>query len=77
MNELHEVLMRLLKPATFVFWGLTLLTSAFMASEQALSTDSFVLRHLFALTLVSWCSGIVLVVRVVLRRGRHERGMFG
>ena len=75
MNELQEYLVRFLRPFTFVVWGLILLLIAWMVAHGASPQSSFLVRHLFALTLVSWAAGLVLLVRVTLRRSRRDPGL--
>jgi membrane protein DedA with SNARE-associated domain len=72
MNEIQEYLVDFLRPATFVVWGLILLAIAWSVSSHAAPDGSFFVRHLFALMLVSWLAGVVLVVRVTMRRSRRD-----
>lgn len=77
---MEQMLTRFLKPGTFMFWGLSLVFSAYFAADRATASSSFLIRHLFALALISWLAGIVLVFRLHVRRhgGRdRRRTMFG
>ena len=77
MNEIHEYLVRFLRPFTFVVWGFILLLLSWTIGLRAGPHGSFFLRHVFAFTLVSWAAGVVLLGRVTLRRRRRDPGLFG
>ena len=78
MNEIQEYLLKFLRPFTFIVWGFILLMVSWYVAESATRAGgSFFLRHAFAFTLVSWVAGLLLLVRLTLRRRRRDPGLFG
>ena len=78
MEDLLAAALRFFRPVTFVVWGfiLLLVSSLWSASANVDPSSSFFGRHVFVFTLVSWIAGLVLLVRLALRRRRNERTMF-
>lgn len=67
---MREILERL-RPLTFVFWGLVLVAVAYGFSTSRSDVpeeSSWLATAAFPVLLVSWISGIILMIRVHLRR---------
>jgi hypothetical protein len=57
-----------LRPLTFAFWGFVLVAIAYGAWADATPDSSLLARFAFPGLVVSWVSGLVLIVRLWLRR---------
>ena len=57
-------LLRLLKPGTFMMWGFTLLFSSFVVWRSSTPESSLLARAAFPAMVVSWVSGVILMIRV-------------
>ncbi len=61
-------ILRALRPVTFVFWGFLLVAFSYAAFTDATEESSLLARFAFPCLLVSWLAGLVLIVRLHLRR---------
>lgn len=63
-----DAILRALRPVTFVFWGFVLVAIAYSAFVDATAESSLLARFAFPCLLVSWSAGLILIVRLALRR---------
>jgi len=57
-------LLRLLKPGTFMLWGLSLVGGSYYAWDNSTPASSLLARVAFPAMLVSWAAGMILIIRV-------------
>jgi hypothetical protein len=74
----EHFLLKFVRLGTLVVWGLILVGIAHQVSAHAGPDSSFLARHLFVLAMISWIAGLVLSVRLQMRRhGERKRSFFG
>lgn len=57
-------LLRLLKPGSFMMWGFSLMLSSFVVWMSSTPESSLLARAAFPAMVVSWVSGVILILRV-------------